>query len=482
MALLEGLEASEVMFSQLEAVETLRMDSEYFQKDYLKIEQFIKANITRFSKIADFGIAVDGSAFYPALEPHYDTGTFPFLRVGDVKRYVDFDNCIKIPREVLPGYPTLKSVRPGDIVLTKGGTVAKAGYIEQESCVSRDLIFLNSSDLPEEESISLYLYLATDFAYKQLVRSASQSVQPHLTITLVRNLDVFALNDTFKRLVVEQYKQARNLMVEAKALYRQAEADLLHHLGLPAQPPRSAVHEVITNIKTLAQSAVSSGRWDAEFYETRHDSLAAQLMAGPWLRLGRACRAAINRGVQPEFVEGGDVFVVASKAVRPYGLDLRPDETTSAEFFNSTKAAKGRIEQYDVLLNGTGRGTLGRAGIHTSATPALADNHVTILRLHPGGLNPFYLMLFLNSWPGQLQSEQWQCGSSGQTELYPNQMEQFIIPDLPPAQQAAIAEQVQRSFGLRTESEALLSRAKQAVEVAIEQGEAAGLAWLAAAS
>ena len=277
-----------------------------------------------------------------------------------------------------------------------------------------------------------------------------------------------------EKIVKDSFKQIE----ESQTLYSQAEADLLQHLGLPTQSPRLMLHEVMSNVKTLDQVAVASGRWDAEFYETRHDSLSEQLKATPWITLGSACRTAINRGVQPEFVEGGDVFVVASKAVRAHGLDLRLDEATSTEFFNSTKAAKGRIEQYDVLLNGTGRGTLGRAGIHTSATPALADNHVTILRLYPGGLNPFYLMLFLNSWPGQLQSEQWQCGSSGQTELYPNQMEQFIIPDLPAAQQAAIADQVQRSFALRTESEALLTRAKQAVEVAIEQGEAAGLALL----
>ena len=284
----------------------------------------------------------------------------------------------------------------------------------------------------------------------------------------------------FQEKVAAVIERAKETISESEALYRQAETDLLRHLGLPAQPPRPVLHEVVTNVKTLNQSAVSSGRWDAEYYETRHDSLADQLMAQPWVTLGSACREPINRGVQPGFVEGGEVFVVASKAVRAHGLDLRPDETTSLEFFNSPKASKGRIRQYDVLLNGTGRGTLGRAGIHTSPTPALADNHVTLLRLRPGGLNPFYLMLFLNSWPGQLQSEQWQCGSSGQTELYPNQMEQFIIPDLPPRAQSDIADQVQRSFALRTESEALLTRAKQAVEVAIEQGEAAGLRSLEA--
>jgi len=69
--------------------------------------------------------------------------------------------------------------------LTKGGTIGLAGLITQDCCVTRDLIFINSSVLAENDYIALFLFLSTDFAYQQLIRSGSQSVQPHLTITLV---------------------------------------------------------------------------------------------------------------------------------------------------------------------------------------------------------------------------------------------------------------------------------------------------------
>lgn len=465
------------MFNQLEAVETLRMDSEYFAKDYLKIEQFIKRNVARFSKIADFGIAVDGSAFYPALEPHYDTGDFPFLRVGDVKRYVDFDGCIKIPRGVLPGYPTLKSVFPGDIVLTKGGTVAKAGYIEQESCVSRDLIFLNSSALPEEESISLYLYLATDFAYKQLVRSASQSVQPHLTITLVRNLDVFALNDTFKRLAVEKYKQARDMMAEAKALYRQAEADLLHHLGLPAQPPQPVLHEVAYNVKNLDQSVVAS-RWDAEFYQPKYDDQEATVRANNTdVRLIAHMERYNARGLQPEYIPDGKIHVVNSRHILETGLDYSGFEKTTEDFWQ--RQEKGRIKRNDILIYTTGA-NIGRTQVYLQDEKALASNHVNILRLAEG-INPRYVAFVMNSRVGRLQTEQLSAGSA-QQELYPKDVSQFYIPFVSPELQEALVQKITEAHELEKESEALLSRAKQAVEVAIEQGEAAGLRFLGSAA
>lgn len=83
-------------------------------------------------------INTDCSAFYPALEPYYNTGEYPFIRVGDVKDIVNYDDCIKIPEEILLNYPTLKKVDIGDIVLTKGGSIGIAGYITQPACVSRD--------------------------------------------------------------------------------------------------------------------------------------------------------------------------------------------------------------------------------------------------------------------------------------------------------------------------------------------------------
>lgn len=52
------------------------------------------------------------------------------------------------------------------------------------------------------------------------------------------------------------------------------------------------------------------------------------------------------------------------------------------------------------------------------------------------------------------------------------------IPILDGEIQKDIAEKVQNSFALRRQSKQLLEYAKQAVEMAIEQGEDAALVWL----
>jgi type I restriction enzyme S subunit len=53
----------------------------------------------------------------------------------------------------------------------------------------------------------------------------------------------------------------------------------------------------------------------------------------------------------------------------------------------------------------------------------------------------------------------------------PDELKQVLIPILPPETQKEISKQIQKSFALPKQSVQLLETAKQAVEIAIEQGE-----------
>lgn len=182
---MDGLECSEIRMSDVCDTTTLRFDSDYYKKEYLEIEQFICKNRDKFVTIESQGLQVDASAFYPSLEPYYNTGTIPFVRVADVKDQIEYNACVNIP-EMGEEFRTLHMCYPGDVVLTKGGRVGTAGLITQPSYVTRDLIFINASALSRKDYIVLYLFFSSSFAYKQMVRSSSMTAQPHLTITLIR--------------------------------------------------------------------------------------------------------------------------------------------------------------------------------------------------------------------------------------------------------------------------------------------------------
>ncbi len=131
------------------------------------------------------------------------------------------------------------------------------------------------------------------------------------------------------------------------------------------------------------------------------------------------------------------------------------------------------IQKGDVLINGTGVGTIGRSAPYLHDQDAIPDNHVTILRTK--NLNPIFLSVYLNSIAGKYQVDKYFKGSSGQIELYPKDIANFYIPLVNDEIQQTIAEKIKSAFKFKAESKKLLDLAKQAVETAIEHEEAAAI-------
>lgn len=270
---MEGLEAAEITLSKLrESASTFRIDADYFRKVYLDHEMTISQNPQRFSSFAGLGLEIDGSAFYPSIEPYYDTGNLPFLRVADVDSVIDFEKGTTIPQELCDRFSTLKKVEKGDIVLTKGGSVARIGLVTKEAAACRDLIFINSSQLSERDYTFLCFSLQTKFANDLLVRSSSQTAQPHLTLTLVRDIPLFwpseKVRDEVLRVVQKAYLQ-RDLSLDSRT---QAETLLLRELGLEGwQPPEPLAYQ------SMFSQAWGDGRLDAEFFKPRYSALQQEL-------------------------------------------------------------------------------------------------------------------------------------------------------------------------------------------------------------
>ena len=269
---MDGLECSEIRMSDVCDTTTLRFDSDYYKKEYLEIEQFICKNRDKFVTIESQGLQVDASAFYPSLEPYYNTGTIPFVRVADVKDQIEYNACVNIP-EMGEEFRTLHMCYPGDVVLTKGGRVGTAGLITQPSYVTRDLIFINASALSRKDYIVLYLFFSSSFAYKQMVRSSSMTAQPHLTITLIRDLLVCNYSNSFKDKVEKYFTTLEKLNHQAQILYSEAKQILIKELKVCTEGITSDSYTT----KYLSTSFKVSGRLDAEYYQPKYDGYLSAL-------------------------------------------------------------------------------------------------------------------------------------------------------------------------------------------------------------
>ena len=171
------------------------------------------------------------------------------------------------------------------------------------------------------------------------------------------------------------------------------------------------------------------------------------------------------RGLQPQYVDDGTVAVVTSQHLGPHHLAYGHLERTSEEAY--TTASRARVRRGDVLVYTTGA-YVGRTNVFLSDIKALASNHVNIIRLKPE-YDPAYVALFLNSFPGLLQTEKHAAGSA-QAELYPSGLAKFIIPLLQTETMQQIGDRVRKSYQIMTEAKGLLENARRTVEELVEKG------------
>lgn len=465
--LLEGLEATEVLYSDaLQEDLAFRIDSEFFRRTIFRAKRQLEHQGKTY-RLAELSLSIEHPV--EITRSYSDKGGFRVLLAQEVRNnilmlgegsYLDAPSATFLKKNKL---------NAGDIVLTRSG--ANFGQCApiltgRTLFACADLLILRKISLPAE-----YVSTVLNTTQGRLIldRGAYGMAQPHIAPTYLRGLPIPVFDQ-----IVDPVKDVVQLATQVRdaglAALKRAEETLLHALGLDTW----TLPEALSYVRASKQ-VFAAGRLDAEHFQPRFAALAAMMNAkGNCGRLGS--ELLVNtRGKQPEYTDTG-MLVINSKHVLRNEVCCG-DDNRRAVFDDESLL----IQTDDVLINGTGVGTIGRAAAYLHKAPALPDNHVTILRPN-NKLDPVYLAVFLNSLAGRLQVDQRLRGSSGQIELYPADIAEFQIWIAPKSLQLDIRRLVEQSYAHRQHAARLLDAAKRAVEIAIEDSEAAALAYLAQAS
>jgi hypothetical protein len=174
-------------------------------------------------------------------------------------------------------------------------------------------------------------------------------------------------------------------------------------------------------------------------------------------------KQAINRGNQPKYADDEDdpstlqyegmvlpdgsvldsgngtrnVCALKSNCVRWGFVDLSLARSVDREWA-ATKGKRASVKKNDVLVNSTGDGTIGRVAVYDFDAPAVVDGHISIIRFKDEKL-AWYVAAFLLSDDGQKQLYRYINGSSGQVELYPQDIARVWVPGASTAKRDKIA-------------------------------------------
>ncbi len=468
---MDGLECSEIMFSQIDLGD--RFDSDYYTKNYLHISAQLAKVLTK--KLGKLSTTV-ASAFYPAATQLYSEGDTAFARCVDCVSYPIITNdqdskFEKIPYVFGKENKGIAFINTGDIIITKVGTPCYASILTDYGEIALSRTVMGLTGIHGIDPYYLMVFLRSKYGFEQLFRQRELTIQYQLTLPRVKAIDVFMAEDALQKAIKNLCKESKELQKKANDAYRIAEHSFIKIVNCPDLSALST-----RSVKKMTESFALSGRLDAEYYQPKYDVLFAALSTNKTKKLGGANGIVnIGKSIEPgsdAYVEDGIPFVrvsdVSKFEISEPEIKLRSDILPNPEVL---------FPQKDTILLSKD-GSVGIAYKIESSIPVITSGALLHLKVrNKAEVLPDYLTLVLNSPIVQLQAERDSNGAIIQ-HWKPSEIENVIIPVLDMDIQKEIASKVQESFALRKQSKQLLEYAKQAVEMAIEQGETVALEWL----
>ena len=449
---------SEVRLSEATSITgEKRWDSEYYRKCFLQIDSLLKNKQSLTLKEYCFFIK---KGIFDLSPNNYQGDGIPFIRTSEIKNpQIDFSSTVFLSENIHSA--NIKTeLKPGDLVFTKIGA-----YIGDVAMLPNEYPKYNFSQnvagLRVKNKINgpyLLAFFLSKIGREQILRSLMLSGQGKLELEDIRNYTIPTVTEIFKTKISQLFSDSEKLKSESKQLYTAAEDQLLSELGLKDWQPKN---ENI-NVKTLKESFLSSGRLDAEYYQSKYDEMYKHLAQYECDTINNIVK--IKKSVEPgsdAYQDNGIPFVRVSD-VNKFGISepnifLSPDEFDLSEL---------RPKKDTILLSKDG--SVGIAYKVEKDMDCITSGALLHLTVFNQDYNPDYLTLVLNSIIVKMQAERDANGAIIQ-HWKPSEIEQVIIPKLPKPIQNAISAKIQESFALKAESKRLLEEAKMMVEREIEK-------------
>ena len=447
-----------------------RLDAEYYHPDHIELQK--KLEEMDSVSLCEGGGELDCSAFYPSITPHYnfERKGIPFLRVNEIQDGLLFlsEDTAFLPQNILDENKTTIAIcYPEDIIIAKGGnSLAKVALLTGDYktySVSRDVIVFRTNGLSTFNKFYLWIFLNSEIGKKMLLRTASQTGQPHLTLEAINQLRVPLISQNFQINFEEIYKKSQLLKKNSERLAAEAKDLLLNDCNMSDWQP-SFNRSFIENFSRTK----SLNRIDAEHYQPKYTELKkkiAKYSLGPLKDYFELISCAGQT-----YDENGSFGVLKTKQVLNGYMTYKAEDFTNLEANEVEKTLKDE----DIIFTSMGVGSLGRSALHLQeycSEKFTIDSTLKIFRQTSKDFFPEVLQVYLESAVGQELIYQNIVGSSGIINIYEDYIKEIPLPLIKKETQNLIKEKIRSSFKDRARSKILIKNMKKSVEIAIYEGK-----------
>ncbi len=461
---MDGLEAVEIKYSDLQKLKTMRIDNEYFSKCYIENEALLqKFGYRSIGKIV--GTITDFGAYSQTNFIELQEQGVNFFRNQDVKNNtIDNSGCAKISNEVYNKL-TLK-LQPNDILIPRTGTLGNACVISENhlpASANQNLAVLR--DIQTMLPHYVAVVLCSKVGLLQINRNSTGNVQQWLNLDAIKGIKIPTATENFQKEIQAIIKNSEKLLDESKNIYNCAEQLLTDYLKVHSQKETWKN----SSVKMLGDSFNITGRLDAEYYHPKYEQyektvkeskIGFTLIKDKFEPITERCDRTLS---QYQYIEIGDINV---------GTGIATPNVVLTEELPAN--AKIMTKANDILVS-TVRPNRGAVSILTQ-DDLLVSGAFTVLREssdYPKEV--LQVLLRLEMYRDWLL--RYNVGTS-----YPVIKDADVlnlpIPIFDSETTESVVENIRKSYDLRECSKHLLNIAVKTVEMAIESDEEFALLWL----
>jgi len=285
---------------------------------------------------------------------------------------------------------------------------------------------------PLEEKIPtgyIWLVLRSEFVLDQIRYIAGGSLRPRIGKEDISDIEVPILKNSKSLSEIDSsVNKALEDVYSAQPKLRLAGQTFLNTIDLP--PPSELSNSFFGFAETQKDSPRQFYRMDALFFHPSYYEELRVLLEkwkethhGSVVRLNDLCIPNGIKRWKPRVSNwNGQTPRLGVENITETGIlwDCKHVEI-------APKQADAFLRRMDILITSTGVGSTGRIGIFDEDLPAVTDGHVTVVRLKKD-VSPYYVLAYLRCEYAKRQLSRMERGSSGQIELYPEDIKNLLLP------------------------------------------------------
>lgn len=438
---------SSVAWSEL--TEDHRLDAEYYQPVYLKMER----ELLRLPH-GVLGDMVADIRYGLYLPPDYTEDGLIFVRGLNLREYGIDGELLRVP---LSAEDVSKPYRlsSGDILISRSGNVGDVGIVDEELQGALYGSYTLRIKTRGYDAVVLYLFLKSSYGRLQLDRLQTGAVQGNINVPNLRRLIVPALPSTLVHELRNRYGKHRKEQRRSKNAYAEAEMLLESALALDKLDltPRLFYERSFADAR-------AAGRLDGEYFQPPKWAVLQALsrMKGqPITDQYRSVRELWqpDRAPPDELVRNYDL----TEALQPF-----LDESVSPAPAASIGSTKKRLRPGDLVVSRL-RSYLKEIAVVLRANgyPMVGSTEFIALRPRKGAIRAEALLVYLRSRYVQTVLKWCQDGSN-HPRFDEKELLNLRVPQVVADVQDRLAAKLCEAIDARREARRLLDEAKAMVE------------------